>query len=175
MIKTNNIRPGTLVYCIEKNEDDFSGYLFMAGCLDYVIACSEYVGYKGFLRGQLEKMCHESYEWEGVDVHIFPISKVFLTEDEAMKHMHQNKIVESLCQVDFSKLAFPLVTIYEKPLDFPDAFVARVWDAKGPKPTNVMIKRDTLQEVREDIVAAGFKVKFTQAEGDDPHIVETWM
>ncbi|MDE7326286.1 MAG: hypothetical protein K2N63_08435 [Lachnospiraceae bacterium] len=74
--------------------------------------------------------------------------------------MKGNKIVETLCQVDFSELNFPLVTIYERPLDFPDAFVARVWDGKGAKPTNIVIKRSTVQEIRED---------------DDPHIIETWM
>ena len=42
--------------------------------------------------------------------------------------MKENMIVESLQQVDFSELDLPLVTIYEKPLDFPDDFVARVWD-----------------------------------------------
>lgn len=89
--------------------------------------------------------------------------------------MKENKIVKSLCQVDFSELAFPLVTIYEKPLDFPDAFVARIWDGKGVKPTAVMIKRDSLQKIREDIMAAGFATCFIRAEDDDPCIVETWM
>lgn len=89
--------------------------------------------------------------------------------------MKENKIVESLCQVDLSELAFPLATIYEKPLDFPDAFVARIWDGKGAKPTDTMIKRDSLQEIREDIVAAGFITSFIRAEDDDPCIVETWM
>lgn len=89
--------------------------------------------------------------------------------------MKENKMVESLCQVDFSELAFPLVTIYEKPLDFPDAFIARIWDGKGAKPTNVMIKRDTLWEIREDIRAAGFVTSFDRAKDDDLCIVETWM
>ncbi len=89
--------------------------------------------------------------------------------------MKENKIVESLCKVDFSELAFPMVTIYEKPLDFPDAFVARVWDGKGAKPTNVLIRRSTIQDIREDIRAAGFMTVFRRAEDDDPHIVETWM
>ncbi len=87
----------------------------------------------------------------------------------------KNKIVESFRKVDFTGLFFPLVTIYEKPLDFPDDFVARVWDGKGPSPTNVMIKKSTLQEVREDIRAAGFREKIVRAEDDDPHIVETWI
>lgn len=88
--------------------------------------------------------------------------------------MRENKIVDSLCQVDFSELKFPLVTIYEKPLDFPDDFVARVWEGKGAKPTNIMIRRFTVQEVREDIMAAGFTTVFARTEDDDPYIVETW-
>lgn len=68
-----------------------------------------------------------------------------------------------------------MVTIYERPLDFPDAFAARIWDGKGPRPTNTVIIRDTLQEVREDILAAGLKVRFARTEDDDPNIVETWM
>lgn len=89
--------------------------------------------------------------------------------------MKENKIVESLCQVDFSELVFPLVTIYEKPLDFPNSFVARVWDGERAKPTNIMIQRHTIQEIRQDIILAGFKTIFTRAEDDEPHIVETWM
>lgn len=87
----------------------------------------------------------------------------------------ENRMVESLCQVDFSELEVPLVTVYEQPLDFSDAFVARVWDGKGPKPTNVMIKRSSVREIREDIAAAGFATVFPRAEDDDPYIVETWM
>lgn len=86
MDKIKNIKPGTLVYCIEG--DDFSGYLFMANCLDYVIVCPEYMAYEGFFIGQLEAMSRESYEWQGIDLYIFPISKVFLTESEAMANMH---------------------------------------------------------------------------------------
>ena len=89
--------------------------------------------------------------------------------------MKENKIVESLCQVDFSELNFPMATIYEKPLDFPNEFVARVWDGKGAKPTNIIIKRATVQEIREDIRAAGFTTVFVRTEDDDTNIVEIWI
>ena len=62
-----------------------------------------------------------------------------------------NKMVESMSQVDFSDLKCPMITIYEKPLDFPNAFIARVWDGNGPKVTNTIIMRFSLQECREDI------------------------
>lgn len=80
-----------------------------------------------------------------------------------------------MSQVDFSGLKLPLITIYEKPLDFPNGFVARVWDGAGPKATNTVTVRFSLQEIREDIAAAGFLARFPRAEGDEPHIVETWM
>lgn len=92
-----------------------------------------------------------------------------------MHGVMQNEIIESLRRVDFSELAFPLITVYEKPEDFPEDYVARIWDGKGPKPTNIMIKRPDVQRIREDIMAAGFTTVLPRAEDDDPHIVETWM
>lgn len=92
-----------------------------------------------------------------------------------MQTVAVNQMVESMSQVDFSGLKIPLITIYEKPLDFPNAFVARVWDGAGPRATNTIIMRFSLQECREDIAAAGFMVRFPRVEGDEPHIVETWM
>ena len=40
---------------------------------------------------------------------------------------------------------------------------------------NTFIARDNIEAVREDIAAAGFRIKFDRADGDDPVIVETWM
>ena len=81
---------------------------------------------------------------------------------EAVKH---NQIIESLTQADLSHLILPLVTIYEKPADFPNEYVARIWDGQGARPTNIMVKSKSIESIREDIEAAG----------DEPHIVETWM
>lgn len=88
-----------------------------------------------------------------------------------------SKIVDSMIQVDFSEMKFPIITVYEKPLDYPDDYVARVWEIQGsrPKPTNIAITRNSIQEIREDIMAAGFGIRIPRAEDDDPHIVETWM
>lgn len=80
-----------------------------------------------------------------------------------------------MAQVDLSGLKQPLVTIYESPADFPGVCVARIWEGPGPKPTDTVTVRNTLEELREDIMAAGFRVCFPRAAGDDPAIVETWM
>lgn len=85
--------------------------------------------------------------------------------------------VESFEMVDFSELTWPMVVIYEKPGDFPNEFIGRIWDVAERKatPTNTFIARDNIEAVREDIAAAGFMVKFDRADGDDPVIRETWM
>lgn len=83
--------------------------------------------------------------------------------------------MESLKQVGFSDLNFPLITVYKNPKDYPGAFVARVWEGDRALPINVLIKRETLQEIRKDIKAAGFTARLPWQQGDDPVIVETWM
>ena len=83
-----------------------------------------------------------------------------------------NKIVDSLKEVDFSDLKLPMIVIYEKPLDFPDKYIARVFECE--KPTNTLIIRDSLQECRDDITAAGFLVGMERSENDALSVVETW-
>lgn len=82
--------------------------------------------------------------------------------------------MESMRQVDFSDLIFPLIVVYRKPKDYPDAYVARVWEGARNLPTNTLIKRETLQEIRKDLRAAGFTTRLTPA-AEDPVIVETWL
>lgn len=82
--------------------------------------------------------------------------------------------MESMRQVDFSDLRFPLIAVYKKPKDYPDAYVARVWEAARNLPTNALIKRETLQEIRRDIREAGFTTRFARQQRDDPVIVENW-
>ena len=88
MNKLKNVKPGDLVYCINDEEEDFSGCLFMAICNNYVIVCSEYMHLEGDFDGQLAEMHEDTIEDCGVEVEIYPIDKVFLTESEVMAHMH---------------------------------------------------------------------------------------
>ena len=87
----------------------------------------------------------------------------------------QEKLMESLRQVDFSDLSFPVITVYKNPKDYPDAYVARVWEGARNLPRNTLIKRETLQEIRKDLRAAGFTIRLTRTEGEDPVIAETWL
>lgn len=84
-----------------------------------------------------------------------------------------NKNVVSMKNVDFSEMKLPMIVVFEKPLDFPNKYIARVFECE--KPTNVIIIRDSLQEIRDDITAAGFFVCMGRTEKDALSIVETWM
>lgn len=85
------------------------------------------------------------------------------------------KFVDSMQQVDFSEIKIPMAVIYDSPKDFPNLHMCRIWEGAGCHPTNTATQRFSLEELREDIQAAGFTIRFPRAEGDDPVILETWM
>jgi hypothetical protein len=65
----------------------------------------------------------------------------------------------------------PIIVVYKNPSDYPDKYVARLWDSD--KPTEFVIIKDTLAEVRA-LIPAGF-IRLAPSVGDDPVIVETWI
>jgi hypothetical protein len=61
-------------------------------------------------------------------------------------------------------------TIYEKPLDHPDGFIARRFE-NGPTMDTIT---GALEEIRDIFARAGL-FKLTRSDGDEPQIVETWI
>lgn len=73
---------------------------------------------------------------------------------------------------DFSKLKMiPMIVIYKKPLDYPDKYVARLWDTN--KVTEFAVIKDTLEEVRAEI-PEGMN-RLAPSSGDDHVIEEVWL
>lgn len=68
-----------------------------------------------------------------------------------------------------------MAVIYDNPQDCHGMYVCRIWEGEGCRPTNTTVKKSSLEELREDIQAAGFTIKFPRTEDDDPVILETWM
>jgi hypothetical protein len=66
-------------------------------------------------------------------------------------------------------------TIYEKPADYPDSFVARKFIADLP--TSQMIIASTLERVRKAVqqMTDYDLVRVERSENDAPHIVECWL
>ena len=67
-------------------------------------------------------------------------------------------------------------TIYERPLDFPDSYVARRFEvSRGVTVATkqIMLARD-IAPIRATLAAKGL-VKIARSPADDPNIVETWI
>lgn len=65
-------------------------------------------------------------------------------------------------------------TVYERPLDHPQKFVARRWVSfLAPAPTSDVILADDLGALRKKLPAG--LVRMPRQPGDDPVIVETWI
>lgn len=81
---------GQEIYCIEEYEDgcDYSIYLYMATCNDFVLVAPKYTHSDTFDE-QLEEMCEESQEYQNVSICIFPRKNVFLTKEEAEKALER--------------------------------------------------------------------------------------
>jgi hypothetical protein len=71
--------------------------------------------------------------------------------------------------------ALPLWTVYEKPLDHPEGFIARRFESGkgGATPTQDTLIGD-LEAIRDTLLRAGL-VKLAREPGDEPQIVETWV
>lgn len=65
----------------------------------------------------------------------------------------------------------PIIVIYKQPKDYPDYYVARVWNSN--KPTKIVVIRNTLEDIR--LTVPGGFVMIPPSQGDDPVIVETWL
>lgn len=85
---------GQLIYAIEVKEDywdeaEVNGLLFMAVCGNYIIACSEYAHWEGSFENQLEEMCNESFEDQGVDVYLVRKDLCFETLNQAEDYLNE--------------------------------------------------------------------------------------
>ena len=69
----------------------------------------------------------------------------------------------------------PMWTVYEKPLDHPDGFIARRFESGkgGSRPTEDTLIGD-LEAIRSTLLRAGL-VKLDRNVADEPQIVEVWV
>lgn len=84
-----------------------------------------------------------------------------------------DKQVNSIRDVDFRGMRLPVIAIYEKPAEYPDKIVARVFDVD--KPTDTVMVKDTFREVQQDIARNTNKHFLLRDAKDDPCIVGTWI
>jgi hypothetical protein len=69
-------------------------------------------------------------------------------------------------------------TVYDRPSDFPNSCVARLWQINRgdpePQATGEIIVGHTVEAVRQQLARCGLTC-LARSEGDDPCVVETWL
>lgn len=88
-----------------------------------------------------------------------------------MTNLPESKKVTDLAAVDYSELLFPMLVVYDRPKDFPENAVIRVWDMTTP--TNVILVAADIAEA-EAAVPPWF-TRLERAELDDPKIVAVYV
>lgn len=83
------------------------------------------------------------------------------------------KIALSIKEVDFSHIKEPMVVVYDHPSDYPEYYIARIFN--GDKPTDTIMIKDTLREIQEDIRSNTDMIFVLRGEEDDTCIVGVWL
>ncbi len=82
-------------------------------------------------------------------------------------------VLESFLDINLNQLVkVPIIVIYNSPKDYPNKFVARLWDIHN-KPTKYVIIKDDIESIRSIIPKT--MVRLNRNTEDDPVIVETWL
>lgn len=71
-----------------------------------------------------------------------------------------------------SKDGLPIWVVYDHPSDYPDTYVARMFNLD--KPTDDLLIDADLEKIRDALEGMGL-VKLMPMPGDDPVIIETWV
>lgn len=66
-------------------------------------------------------------------------------------------------------------TVYDHPADYPDGFIARLWEVEGSsyRATDQVVTGGTLDGVRAQLPPGLHRLP--RSVGDDPVVVETWL
>lgn len=74
-----------------------------------------------------------------------------------------------------NRTLLPMFIIYEKPSDFPEHYVARLWwTLPEQHATNFTLRSRNIEEIRDLMEGLGL-AKLMRNEEDDPVILETWL
>jgi hypothetical protein len=87
--------------------------------------------------------------------------------------MRETNIINSITEFPVEKCFFPIITIYNRPTDFPDMYVARLFDLQTP--TEFAVVNVSLDTLRNSIHSANRWILIPRDINDDPNIVEVWV
>ena len=90
--------------------------------------------------------------------------------------MRKNKELKNLSEFKMQPYILYGFVIYEKPKDFPENYIGRIWNMNEAKATEFYIKRNSVEEVRKEVEESIiFNVCIPRSKEDAESIVETWI
>lgn len=87
--------------------------------------------------------------------------------------MAHTVIIKSIRDVDLSILQLPQVAVFNRPKDYPDKAVARVFDSGCP--TNIAMVADDPEVLKEDIRKNTTLMWFPRGKDDHESVVGVYM
>lgn len=85
----------------------------------------------------------------------------------------QSKKVNQIKEIDFTGYQVPMLVVFEHPKDYPDQYVARVFDLDEPK--HIIMLKNTLVEMQREIQENTNMIFTGRNKEDDPCIVGVWI
>ena len=76
----------------------------------------------------------------------------------------------------YQRGVLPIWTIYRHPNDYPNDYVARMFETSPstPTPSKFMVRSPEIHALRTTFIHAGL-IALPREDGDDPNIVESWV
>ena len=84
----------------------------------------------------------------------------------------KEKRVSSVKEIDMRGLFMPVIAVYEHPDDFPDKYVARVFDVD--RPTDTVVVKDSLLDIQRDIGENTCRIFVPRGAEDVRSLVGGW-
>lgn len=85
----------------------------------------------------------------------------------------RDKKVQSVQEINFDNLVLPMIAVHKNPDDYPDHCVARVFNLEIP--THVVMVKESLQEIMEDIKEHTDMTFFDRRVDSVPSLVGVWV
>lgn len=96
----------------------------------------------------------------------------FYTAEQQKVRMRDKK-VQSVQEINFDNLVLPMIAVYKNPDDYPEYCMARIFDMQIP--THVVMVKESLQEIMEDIEEHTDMVFLNREVDDVLSLVGVWV
>jgi hypothetical protein len=87
--------------------------------------------------------------------------------------MRGDAIASDFAAIDLTGIIVPMIVVTVDARDYPGKAVGRIVEGAKRLPTNTVVVRDTLDELRAEIPPSF--VKLVRHPNDEPQIVEVWI